>query len=171
MAAIADPENTLVIELRDGPVTVALLPDIAPLHVERIKTLARRGAYDNVVFHRVIDGFMAQTGDVQHGNAAGDFSLHRAGTGGSDLPDLPAEFSRIPHDRGTLGAARSQNPNSANSQFFINFADNHFLNGQYTVYGRVIAGMAHVDALRRGEPPRDPDRMLSVRVAADVSDA
>jgi peptidylprolyl isomerase len=171
MAATDDPENTIVIELKDGPVTIALLPDVAPLHVERMKTLARQGAYDNVVFHRVIDGFMAQTGDVAHGNAAGDFSLHRAGTGGSDLPDLPAEFSRVPHDRGTLGAARSQNPNSANSQFFINFADNHFLNGQYTVYGRVVAGMEHVDAIARGEPPRDPDRMVTVRVAGDMADA
>jgi len=168
MADIKDPENTLLIELKGGTVTVELLPDVAPKHVERIKDLARRGAYDNVVFHRVIDGFMAQTGDVAHGNAEQDFDLRRAGTGGSDLPDLPAEFSGVPHDRGTLGAARSQNPNSANSQFFINFQDNHFLNRQYTVYGRVIAGMDHVDAIVRGEPPAQPDRMLSMRVAADV---
>ncbi|MGR3393590.1 peptidylprolyl isomerase, partial [Pseudooceanicola nanhaiensis] len=126
------------------------------------------GAYDNVAFHRVIDGFMAQTGDVKHGNMEADFNIRMAGTGGSDLPDLPAEFSRLPHDRGTLGAARSQNPNSANSQFFINFKDNHFLNGQYTVYGRVIDGMEHVDAITRGEPPAKPDRMISVKVASDA---
>lgn len=171
MAEIKDPENTIVMTLKGGEVLIELLPDIAPKHAERMKALARSGAYDNVVFHRVIEGFMAQTGDVENGNAAKDFNLRRAGTGGSDLPDLPAEFSRIPHDRGTLGAARSQNPNSANSQFFINFKDNHFLNGQYTVYGRVIAGMEHVDAITRGEPPAQPDRMLSVRVAADVADA
>jgi len=122
-----------------------------------------------VAFHRVIDGFMAQTGDVEHANMeAPNYNARRAGTGGSDLPDLPAEFSRIPHDRGTLGAARSQNPNSANSQFFINFKDNSFLNGQYTVYGRVISGMEHVDKIQRGEPPASPDRMISVKVAADV---
>jgi peptidylprolyl isomerase len=168
MAESADPENTVYIELEAGRVTVALLPDIAPRHVERMKHLARAGAYDNVAFHRVIDGFMAQTGDVAHGNMEDSFNIRRAGTGASDLPDLPAEFSRIPHDRGTLGAARSSNPNSANSQFFINFKDNHFLNGQYTVYGRVIDGMAHVDNLARGEPPASPDRMISVKVAADV---
>jgi len=168
MTAIADPENTLIITLKDGPVQVLLLTGVAPRHAERMKALARAGAYDNVVFHRVIEGFMAQTGDVAHGNATRDFNLRRAGTGGSDLPDLPAEFSRIPHDRGTLGAARSSNPDSANSQFFINFRDNHFLNGQYTVYGRVIAGMEHVDRIVRGEPPASPDRMLTVRVAADV---
>jgi len=166
MAEIKDPENTIVIELKDGSVTIELLPDIAPKHCERIKELARGGAYDGVVFHRVIEGFMAQTGDVQHGGPGGD--VRRAGTGGSDLPDLPAEFSGIPHDRGTLGAARSSNPNSANSQFFINFADNHFLNRQYTVYGRVIGGMEHVDAITRGEPPADPDAMISMKVAADA---
>ncbi|QFT64248.1 peptidylprolyl isomerase [Roseivivax sp. THAF30] len=168
MAEIKDPENTILIELKDGTVTVELLPDIAPQHVARIKELARAGAYDNVVFHRVIDGFMAQTGDVSNGNAEKDFNLRMAGTGGSELPDLPAEFSGIPHDRGTIGAARSQNPNSANSQFFINFKDNHFLNRQYTVYGRVIEGMEHVDAITRGEPPANPDRMISVKVAADA---
>ena len=168
MAEIKDPENTILIELKDGTVTIELLPDIAPAHCARMKELARSGAYDNVVFHRVIDGFMAQTGDVEHGNFEQGFNIRRAGTGGSDLPDLPAEFSRIPHDRGTVGAARSSNPNSANSQFFINFTDNHFLNGQYTVYGRVIDGMAHVDAITRGEPPANPDRMISVRVAGDA---
>jgi peptidylprolyl isomerase len=168
MAEIKDPENTILMELKDGTVVIELLPDVAPQHVERMKALARAGAYDNVVFHRVIEGFMAQTGDVANGNAERDFNIRRAGTGSSDLPDLPAEFSGVPHDRGTLGAARSQNPNSANSQFFINFKDNHFLNRQYTVYGRVIDGMEHVDAIARGEPPAQPDRMLSVKVAADA---
>ncbi|MFV0491934.1 MAG: peptidylprolyl isomerase [Pseudorhodobacter sp.] len=168
MADIKDPENTILMELKGGTVVIELLPDVAPKHVERMKELARAGSYDNVCFHRVIDGFMAQSGDVAHGNMEQGFNLGRAGTGGSDLPDLPAEFSKLPHDRGTLGAARSANPNSANSQFFINFNDNHFLNGQYTVYGRVIDGMDHVDAIIRGEPPQSPDRMISVKVAADA---
>ena len=168
MADYEDPENTILIELKDGTVAIQLLPDIAPEHSARMKELARAGEYDNVAFHRVIEGFMAQTGDVQHGDMEDGFNLGRAGTGGSSLPDLPAEFSGIPHDRGTLGAARSQNPNSANSQFFINFSDNHFLNRQYTVYGRVISGMEHVDAIQRGEPPASPDRMISMKVAADA---
>ncbi|MDO5658386.1 MAG: peptidylprolyl isomerase [Paracoccus sp. (in: a-proteobacteria)] len=168
MAEITDPENTVIIELKDGKVVIELLADVAPKHAERMKELARRGDYDNVAFHRVIDGFMAQTGDVAHANMERDYQPGRAGTGGSDLPDLPAEFSKLPHDRGTLGAARSSNPNSANSQFFINFNDNHFLNGQYTVYGRVIEGMEFVDKIARGEPPASPDRMISVKVAADV---
>ena len=169
MAEIKDPENTIILTLKDGEVVIALLPDVAPKHAERMKTLARAGAYDNVCFHRVIDGFMAQTGDVENGNMEKDFNLRRAGTGGSAHPDLPAEFSKLPHDRGTIGAARSSNPNSANSQFFINFKDNHFLNRQYTVYGRVISGMEHVDAITKGEPPANPDRMITVRVAADVA--
>lgn len=168
MAEIKDPENTILMELKGGTVVIELLPDVAPKHVERMKELARSGQYDNVAFHRVIDGFMAQTGDVQHGDMEDGFNLSRAGTGGSDLPDVPAEFSKLPHARGTLGAARSANPNSANSQFFINFKDNDFLNGQYTVYGQVIAGMEHVDAITRGEPPATPDRMISVKVAADA---
>ncbi|MBR9651794.1 peptidylprolyl isomerase [Thalassovita aquimarina] len=168
MAEIKDPENTILIELKDGTVVIELLPDVAPKHCERIKELARSGQYDNVAFHRVIDGFMAQTGDVQNANMEKDYNPGRAGTGGSDLPDLPAEFSKLPHDRGTLGAARSMNPNSANSQFFINFKDNHFLNGQYTVYGRVTSGMEFVDNITRGEPPANPDRMISMKVAADV---
>ena len=168
MAEIKDPENTILIALEGGTVTVELLPDIAPEHCARMKELARAGAYDGVIFHRVIDGFMAQTGDVQFGNTNDGFNPSRAGTGGSDKPDLPAEFSKIPHDRGTIGAARAANPNSANSQFFISFKDNHFLNGQYTVYGRVIEGMDLVDAITRGEPPADPDRMVSVKVAADA---
>jgi peptidylprolyl isomerase len=166
MADVKDPENTILIELTGGIVTIELLPNVAPKHAERMKELAREGAYDGVVFHRVIEGFMGQTGDVQHGKDGEN--LRMAGTGGSDKPDLPAEFSKLPHDRGTLGAARSANPNSANSQFFINFGDNHFLNGQYTVYGRVISGMEHVDAITRGEPPANPDKMISVKVAADA---
>ena len=168
MAEIKDAENTILIELKGGTVIIELLPDVAPGHCARMKELARAGAYDNVVFHRVIDGFMAQTGDVAHGNTENNYNPGRAGTGGSDLPNLKAEFSGVPHDRGTLGAARSANPDSANSQFFINFSDNHFLNRQYTVYGRVIAGMEHVDAITRGEPPANPDKMLSVKVAADA---
>ncbi len=168
MVEIKDPENTIIMELKHGNVTIELLPDVAPKHCERMKELARAGKYDNVVFHRVIDGFMAQTGDVANGNTGADFDLRRAGTGGSDLPDLPAEFSKLPHDKGTLGAARSAMPDSANSQFFINFNDNHFLNNQYTVYGRVVEGMEHVDKIKRGEPPMEPDTMISVKVAADV---
>ncbi|MCL6283901.1 peptidylprolyl isomerase [Ruegeria sp. 2012CJ41-6] len=168
MAEIKDPENTIIIELAGGKVVIELLPDVAPQHSARMKELARGGEYDNVAFHRVIDGFMAQTGDVEHGDMEDGFNLNRAGTGGSSKPDVPAEFSKLPHDRGTLGAARSANPDSANSQFFINFKDNHFLNGQYTVYGRVIDGMEHVDAIVRGEPPASPDRMISVKVAADA---
>ncbi|AEI93420.1 peptidylprolyl isomerase [Roseobacter litoralis] len=168
MAEITDPENTILMELKGGTVTIQLLADVAPKHAERMKELARAGHYDNVAFHRVIDGFMAQTGDVQHGDMEDGFNLRMAGTGGSDLPDLPAEFSKLPHARGSLGAARSSNPDSANSQFFINFKDNDFLNGQYTVYGQVIEGMEHVDAIARGEPPAEPDRMISVKVAADV---
>ncbi|MEO0633671.1 MAG: peptidylprolyl isomerase [Pseudomonadota bacterium] len=169
MADIKDPENTILMELKGGTVTIALLPDVAPKHVERMKELARGGEYDNVAFHRVIDGFMAQTGDVQHGDMEDGFNIRMAGTGGSSMPDLPAEFSKVPHARGSLGAARSANPDSANSQFFINFNDNDFLNGQYTVYGQVIGGMEHVDAITRGEPPAEPDRMISVKVAADVA--
>lgn len=168
MADIKDPENTILMELKDGTVTIELLPDVAPKHVERMKELVRSGAYDNVAFHRVIDGFMAQTGDVANGNMEKDFNIGRAGTGGSDMPDLPSEFSKIPHARGSIGAARSASPNSANSQFFINFSDNDFLNGQYTVYGNVISGMEHVDAITRGEPAMNPDRMISMKVAADA---
>ena len=168
MADYKDPENTILIELKDGTVVIELMPDIAPAHTARMKELARAGKYDNVAFHRVIDGFMAQTGDVQHANMEVDYNPGRAGTGGSDLPDLPAEFGRIPHARGSIGAARSANPNSANSQFFINFKDNDFLNGQYTVYGQVTSGKEHVDKIARGEPPMNPDRMISVKVAADA---
>jgi len=168
MAETRDPENTLVITLKDGDVVIELLPDVAPKHVEQIKALARAGEYDNVAFHRVIEGFMAQTGDVANGDMEDGFNLSRAGTGGSSKPNLPAEFSKLPFDRGVCGMARAQNPNSANSQFFIMFKDGHFLNGQYTVWGRVVSGMEHVDAIARGEPPRAPDRMISVRVGADA---
>ncbi|MDB9808463.1 MAG: peptidylprolyl isomerase [Loktanella sp.] len=168
MADITDPENTIIMTLKDGDVIIQLLPDVAPAHTARMKELARAGAYDNVAFHRVIDGFMAQTGDVQHANMEKDYNPGRAGTGGSDLGDVKAEFSKVPHARGSLGAARSANPDSANSQFFINFKDNDFLNGQYTVYGNVISGMKLVDNIAKGEPPANPDRMISVKVAADV---
>lgn len=168
MAAVKDPENTLVVTLKGGDVVIEMLPDVAPRHVEQIKALAREGEYDNVAFHRVIEGFMAQTGDVANGDMENGFNIRRAGTGGSSRPDLPAEFSKLPFDRGVVGMARSQNPNSGNSQFFIMFKDGHFLNGQYTVWGRVVSGMEHVDAITRGEPPSAPDRMISVRVLADA---
>jgi peptidylprolyl isomerase len=168
---IKDPENTLVIELTTGEVVIEMLPDVAPLHVERIKTLAREGQYDGVAFHRVMEGFMAQTGDVQFGDMNDGFNARRAGTGASQYPDVKAEFSSLPFDRGVAGMARSQNPNSANSQFFIMFEAGHFLNNQYTVWGRVISGMEHVDNIKRGAPGSgavtDPDRMIRVRVAAD----
>ncbi len=168
MAEIKDPENTLVITLKGGEVLVEMLPDVAPKHVDQIKSLARAGEYDNVAFHRVIEGFMAQTGDVKNGDMEDGFNIGRAGTGGSAKPNIPAEFSKLPFDRGMCGMARSSSPNSANSQFFIMFKEGHFLNGQYTVWGRVVSGMEHVDAVTRGEPPRSPDRMISVRVAADA---
>ena len=155
-----DPENTLVIELKSGKVYIEMRPDLAPDHVERIKTLAREDFYDGVVFHRVIDGFMIQTGDPTG-----------TGTGGSDRPDLKAEFSEAPFDRGVTGMARTNDPNSANSQFFIMFEDGHFLNGQYTVWGKVIDGMEHVDNIKKGKGQSgmvsDPDKMLDVYVAAD----
>jgi cyclophilin family peptidyl-prolyl cis-trans isomerase len=168
---IKNPENTLVIELKTGEVVIEMLPDVAPLHVERIKTLAREGQYDGVAFHRVMEGFMAQTGDVQFGDMNDGFNARRAGTGGSQYPDVKAEFSSLPFDRGVAGMARSQNPNSANSQFFIMFEENYGLNNQYTVWGRVISGMEFVDNIKRGVAGSgavtDPDRMIKVRVAAD----
>jgi peptidyl-prolyl cis-trans isomerase A (cyclophilin A) len=168
---IKDPENTLIIELKSGEVVIEMLPDVAPGHVARIKELARAGEYDNVAFHRVIEGFMAQTGDVQFGDMEDGFNPQRTGTGGSSKPDLKAEFSNVPFDRGVAGMARSQAPNSANSQFFIMFEEGHFLNNQYTVWGRVISGMEHVDNIKRGAPGSgavtDPDRMIKVTVAAD----
>jgi peptidylprolyl isomerase len=153
-----DPENVLILETTRGDVVVALRSDVAPAHAERLKLLAREHFYDDVPFHRVIDGFMAQTGDGQHGN----------GTGGSKHPNLKAEFSDVPYKRGTVGMARTSNPHSANSQFFIMFEEGSFLNGQYTVVGEVVSGMDVVDKLKRGEPPSDPDRMVRVQVAADV---
>ena len=169
MAEIKDPENTILIELKDGTVTIELMPDIAPLHCERMKELARSGEYDNVAFHRVIEGFMAQTGDVQHGDMEDGFNLRMAGTGGSSFPNVKAEFSGIPHDRGTIGAARSQNPDSANSQFFIMFEPGPFLNGQYTVVGKVIEGMDVVDSIKLGQGQNgsvigEPDVMSKVTV-------
>ena len=158
MAGYKDPENTLLIETSKGNVVIELRPDLAPKHVERIKQLAREKFYDGIVFHRVIDGFMAQTG----------CPLGR-GTGGSPHPNLPAEFNKEPHVRGVCSMARSSNPNSANSQFFICFDDATFLDGQYTAWGRVIEGMDNVDKLAKGEPPRSPDKMISVRVAADAA--
>jgi len=160
---MAYEDKKLVIMLKDGPVEIELFADAAPAHVERICTLADKGDYDNVAFHRVIDGFMAQTGDVAFANMEKEYKPSRSGTGGSDLPDLKAEFNDRPFDRGVCGMARSQSPDSANSQFFIMFDDGHFLNGQYTVWGKVSAGMEHVDAITRGEPPANPDRMVTVR--------
>lgn len=167
-ANAASDDNYLTIQLKDGPVVIELLPDVAPKHVAQIKELATKGEYDNVAFHRVIGGFMAQTGDVQYGDMENGFDASAAGTGGSSLPDLPAEFSNVPFERGTIGMARSQDPNSANSQFFIMFADGGFLNGQYTVVGKVVAGMEYVDKIKRGEGGNgevsDPDRMIKVSV-------
>jgi peptidylprolyl isomerase len=164
------PGPNLVIEVAgeaNGTVVIDLLPEVAPLHVAQITALAREGAYDGVVFHRVIEGFMAQTGDVEFGRTGGDMSM--AGRGGSSLPDIPAEFSDVPFERGVVGMARAASPDSANSQFFIMFAEGSFLNGQYTVFGRVIEGMEIVDAIKRGEGQNgavigQPDVMTSVRV-------
>ena len=173
MAEIKDRENALIMETTKGTVVIELFPELAPGHVARIKELAREGAYDGVVFHRVIEGFMAQTGDVKFGNMKKGFSPEAVGTGGSDLPDLPAEFSQSEHyKRGTLGMARSQDPNSANSQFFIMFAPAPNLDGQYTIVGKVVSGMELVDKIKKGDEAdngtvSDPDRMIKVRIAAD----
>ena len=163
-------ENMMILKLKDGDVKIELFPDVAPNHVKRIKELADSGIkYNNVVFHRVIDGFMAQTGDVKFGNSASnDFNLNRAGMGGSDLPDLKQEFSNLPHDRGTLSMARSSDPNSANSQFFICFKPAPFLDKQYTVFGKVIEGMEFVDKIKRGDENNngsvsDPDKIISFK--------
>ena len=152
----ADPENTLILTLEGGDVVINLRPDLAPKHVEQIKTLVREGFYDGVVFHRVIPGFMAQGGDPTG-----------SGMGGSKLPNIPAEFNSEPHVRGVCSMARSQNPNSANSQFFICFDDATFLDRQYTAWGVVESGMEHVDALPKGEPPRAPGKIVKARIAAD----
>ncbi|MDB4845933.1 peptidylprolyl isomerase [Candidatus Pelagibacter sp.] len=157
-------ENIMILKLKDGDVKIELFNDVAPKHVERIKKLADEGKYDNVVFHRVIDGFMAQTGDVQNGNSSSsDYNLRLAGTGGSSLPNLKQEFNDLPHDRGTLSMARSQDPNSANSQFFICFKAAPFLDRQYTVFGKVVEGMEFVDKIKRGEPASDPDKIISFK--------
>ena len=159
----------MILKLKDGEVKIKLFKDVAPNHVERIKKLADDGNYDGVVFHRVIDGFMAQTGDVKFGNTNNnDFDLNRAGMGGSDLPDLKSEFNNLPHDRGTLSMARSSDPNSANSQFFICFEPAPFLDRQYTVFGKVISGMEYVDKIKRGDSNnngavKDPDKIISFR--------
>ena len=158
-------ENIMILKLKNGDVKIELFSDVAPNHVKRITELADSGKYDNVVFHRVIDGFMAQTGDVQFGNSSNDnFDLRRAGTGNSDLPDLKQEFNDLPHVRGTLSMARTSDPNSANSQFFICFNDKaSYLDRQYTVFGKVIEGMEFVDKIKRGEPAPDPDKIISFR--------
>ena len=159
----------MILKLKDGDVKIELFPDKAPNHVKRIKELADSGKYDNVVFHRVIDGFMAQTGDVKFGNSSNsDFDLRKAGMGGSDLPDLPAEFNDLPHEKGTLSMARSSDPNSANSQFFICFQAAPFLDRQYTVFGKVIEGMEYVDKIKRGDSDNngsvtDPDKIISFK--------
>jgi peptidylprolyl isomerase len=158
LPAGADPQNTVLLDTKYGRIVIKLRNDIAPQHAERIKLLAREGFYNNVPFHRVIAGFMAQTGDGQNGN----------GTGGSKYPQLKAEFSNVPYARGVVGMARTSDPNSANSQFFIMFAANPSLNGQYTVIGQVLSGMDVVDKLHKGEPPADPDRILKMQVAADA---
>jgi peptidyl-prolyl cis-trans isomerase B (cyclophilin B) len=154
----ADPQNTVFLDTKDGRITIRLRPDLAPKHVEQIKALTKRGFYNGVVFHRVIDGFMAQTGDPTG-----------TGSGGSKLPDLKAEFNAEPHVRGTCSMARTNAPHSANSQFFICFDDARFLDKQYTVWGKVTEGMENVDKIKRGEPVRDPDRIVSMKVAADAA--
>tara|TARA_B100001123_G_scaffold188866_1_gene215718 strand:+ start:320 stop:880 length:561 start_codon:yes stop_codon:yes gene_type:complete len=161
-------ENIMILKLKSGDVKIELFSDVAPKHVERIKHLANSGSYDNVVFHRVIDGFMAQTGDVKFGNSSSkDFDLRRAGMGGSDLPDLKSEFNDLPHERGTLSMARSSDPNSANSQFFICFVATPFLDRQYTVFGKVIEGMEHVDKIKKGDGQNgavsEPDKIISFK--------
>ena len=160
-------ENTMIMKLKDGDVVIELFTDIAPNHVKRFKKLAEEKKYDGVVFHRVIDGFMAQTGDVQFGNSnSANYDIRRAGTGGSEYPDLKAEFSELPHERGTLSMARSSDPNSANSQFFICFKSASYLDRQYTVFGKVIKGMEFVDLIKRGQGSNGevskPDKIISL---------
>ena len=161
-------ENIMILKLKDGEVKIEMFPDVAPNHVKRITDLANKGDYDNVVFHRVIEGFMAQTGDVQFGNSSTkNFDIRRAGTGGSELPDLKEEFNNLPHERGTLSMARSASPNSANSQFFICFEPAPHLDRQYTVFGKVLEGMEFVDNIKRGDGPNgsvnDPDKIISFK--------
>ncbi len=161
-------ENIMILKLKDGNVKIEMFPDVAPNHVKRITELANSGKYDNVVFHRVIDGFMAQTGDVKFGNSSSsDFNLQRAGMGGSDLPDLKQEFNDLPHERGTVSMARSSDPNSANSQFFICFESASYLDRNYTVFGKVIEGMEFVDKIKKGDGPNgsvsEPDKIISFK--------
>ena len=166
---IMSKENIMILKLKDGDVKIELFEDVAPNHVKRIKDLANAGKYDNVVFHRVIDGFMAQTGDVKFGKSdSQEFNLSRAGMGGSDLPDLKQEFNSLPHERGTLSMARSSDPNSANSQFFICFKSAPFLDRQYTVFGKVLEGMEIIDKIKRGDENNngsvsDPDKIISFK--------
>ncbi len=161
-------ENIMILKLKDGNVKIQMFPEVAPNHVKRITELANDGKYDNVVFHRVIDGFMAQTGDVQFGNSSSkDFNLDRAGMGGSDLPNLKQEFNNLPHERGTVSMARSQDPDSGNSQFFICFEAAPHLDRQYTVFGKVIEGMEIVDKIKKGDGPNgsvsDPDKIITFK--------
>jgi len=161
-------DNIMILKLKDGDVKIEMFPDVAPNHVKRITELANNGNYDNVVFHRVIDGFMAQTGDVKFGDAESkDFDLRKAGMGGSDLPDLKQEFNDVPHERGTVSMARSSDPNSANSQFFICFEQASFLDRQYTVFGKVIEGMEFIDMIKKGDGPNgsvsNPDKIISFK--------
>ena len=162
-----DSRDIIHLVLKDGIVVIETRPDLAPKHVEQIKKLVSEEQYDGVVFHRVMEGFMAQTGDVEFGNSSKDsYNISRAGTGGSSLPDIEAEFSNANHGRGAVSMARSQNPNSANSQFFICFKDASFLDGQYTVWGYVIEGMEFVDNIKLGEPPKDPDKIIKMEIVS-----
>ena len=168
ITAVNAKENIMILKLKDGDVKIEMFPDVAPNHVKRITELANSGKYDNVVFHRVIDGFMAQTGDVKFGNSSSsDFNLQRAGMGGSDLPDLKQEFNDLPHERGTVSMARSSDPNSANSQFFICFESASYLDRNYTVFGKVIEGMEFVDKIKKGDGPNgsvsEPDKIISFK--------
>jgi cyclophilin family peptidyl-prolyl cis-trans isomerase len=169
MASVANAADTLVLKLKDGDVAIQLRPDLAPKHVAQIEKLVSDGAYDGVAFHRVIPGFMAQTGDVQYGNMDKGFNAQSVGTGGSKCPDIKAEFSKEPFVRGTVGMARSQSPNSANSQFFIMFDDGAFLNGQYTVVGKVVSGMEAVDKIKKGSESdngsvENPDKIVKATI-------
>ena len=167
-SVMAEERDIIHMTLKDGVVKMETRPDLAPKHVAQIKQLISEGQYDGVVFHRVIDGFMAQTGDVEFGNSTNDkFNMSRAGTGGSNLPDIPAEFSDANHGRGAVSMARAQNPNSANSQFFIVFNDASFLDGQYTVWAQVTEGMELVDNINRGEPPQDPDKIIKMEIISE----
>ena len=160
-----DKRDKIQMTLKDGVVVIETRPDVAPKHVDQIKKLITDGQYDGVVFHRVIDGFMAQTGDVEFGNSSNDtFNMSRAGTGGSSFPNIQAEFSDVNHGRGVVSMARAQDPNSANSQFFICFNDCSFLDGQYSVWGQVVEGMEFVDNITRGEPPADPDKIIKMEI-------